>query len=167
MSYRSQPFHQRFATLGDQAEAVYTDVLPLGNSTRFGFRRPEGIKFSSLPEHLRHTPDFVTATYLVEVVGLGKDGILKSIKVSKYEALKVWSKIAKMLGLMGLVLFVWNSAERQFLIIAWSDIVAEVAYSKKTFGIQKFENDQNEYYPIPWSRLVEKSTFIGSHDDDD
>jgi len=166
MSYREQPFHQRYATLGDTAEAVYDEILPLGNSTKLGFRRPEGIKFSSIPEVWRHLPDRMTAVYLVEIVGLGKDGILKSIKTTKYEALKFWHKTAKASGLLGLVLFVWNSAERQFLVVAWSDIVTEVAYSKKKFGVQKFENDGNEYFPIVWDRLKDKATFVGTHDND-
>ncbi len=99
MAYRDQPFEARYATLGDIAENVYLQVTPLGNTTRYGFRRPKGLKFSMLPEVARHSPDFITPTHLVEVVGLGRDGILKSIKTTKYEALKVWSKIAKMTGL--------------------------------------------------------------------
>lgn len=108
-------------------------------------------------------PDAITTTYLVEVCGLGRDGILKSIKVSKYEALKVWNKIAKMLGLLGVAIFVWNSAERRYVVLPWSAIVEEVAYSKKkNGGPSAFANDGNEYWPIPWSRLTAKAVLIGS-----
>ena len=165
--FRELPFSQRFATMGDTAEDVYKAVAPLGNTTRFGFRRPKGIKFSTFPETLRHQPDFVTATYLVEVVGMGRDGILKSIKVAKYEALKTWNKIAKMLGLMGLVVFVWNSHKHQFITLAWSSIVEEVNYSKRKYGIQEFKSDGVQYYRLDWDRLVEKATFVGSFEEED
>jgi hypothetical protein len=153
--------------MGDEAEDVYQAVTPLGNTTRFGFRRPKGIRFSTFPENLRHQPDFVTSTYLVEVMGLGRDGILKSMKVSKYDALKVWNKIATMLGLMGLVIFVWNSSKKQFLTLTWSSIVEEVAYSKRKYGIQSFESDGNTYYRLDWGRLVKKATFVGTYEETD
>lgn len=148
--------------MGDEAEDVYERAKPLGPTFRYGLRRPKGIKVSTLPEVVRHQPDFFTATYLVECCGLGRDGILKSIKVSKYEALKVWQKIAQLMGLLGVVLFVWNSSKKQYVILAWKDIVEEVAYSKRKYGVQKFENDGNEYYRLDWDRLTERATFIGS-----
>lgn len=164
--YRNQSFSQRFATLGDTAEGVYLAVTPLGNTTRFGFRRPKGVKFSQIPEFFRHMPDFITPTYLVEVVGLGRDGILKSIKTTKYEALKFWNKTAKEGGLLGVVLFIWNSSEKEFLILGWKDVVAEVAYSKRKHGVQAFESDGNTFYRLDWSRLRDKSTTVGSYNDD-
>ncbi len=164
-AYRDQSFQQRFATLGDEAEGVYLAVTPLGNTTRVGFRRPKGVKFSQIPEFFRHMPDFITPTYLVEVVGLGRDGILKSLKTTKYEALKFWNKAAKVGGLMGVVLFVWNSSEKEFLILGWKDVVAEVAYSKRKHGIQAFESDGNTYYRLDWLRLRDKSTTVGSYDE--
>ena len=163
MEYRDQPFAKRFATMGDEAEGVYQEARPLGKTTRFGFRRPQGIKFGMLPDVAKHMPDFITTTYLVEVCGLGRDGILKSIKVSKYDALKVWNKIAQMIGLIGVAIFVWNSAEKQYLVLAWKAIVEEVAYSKKKHnGPLAFENDGNQYYPLEWERLKEKAQVIGA-----
>jgi len=150
--------------MGDTAENVYEAVAPLGNTCRFGFRRPKGVKFSTFPPKLRHQPDFVTASYMVEVMGLGRDGILKSMKESKYEALKVWNKFAIALGLMGVILFVWNSSKKQFITLTWDDIVAEVNYSKRKYGIQAFENDGNTYYRLDWERLVAKAAYVGDHD---
>ncbi len=167
MAFRDQPFGERFHTLGDIAEDVYQQVTPLGSTTRFGFRRPEGLRFSMLPEVVRHMPDFITPTHLVEVVGLGRDGLLKSIKTTKFEALKMWSKIAKMTGLMGLVIFVWNSAEHQFLIVSWENIVKEVTYSKRKHGVQSFESDGNQYYQLEWDRLKDAASTIGSWEDDE
>ena len=165
MSFHEQSFAQRFQTMGDYAEAVYMEVKPLGNTTRFGFRRPKGVKFGSLPEGLRHMPDYVTASYLVEVMGLGKDGILKSMKLTKYEALKMWNQFAKRIGLLGVMLFVWNSSEKQYVVLSWGDIVEEVKYSKRTDGIRTFENDGNQYYPLRWERLAARAAFIGHYDE--
>ncbi len=161
--YRDQSFSQRFATMGDTAEHVYEAVSPLGNTTKFGFRRPKGVKFSTFPVRLRHQPDFVTASYLVEVMGLGRDGILKSMKTTKYDALKGWHKFAKWLGLMGVILFVWNSAEKQFLTLTWDDLVLEVAFSKRKYGVQAFENDGNTYYRLDWDRLKERAAYVGDY----
>jgi hypothetical protein len=164
VSFNQQSFGKRFQVMGDTAEAVYEIVAPLGNTVRFGFRRPKGIKFGTFPEGLRHMPDFVTAHYLVEVMGLGRDGVLKSMKVSKYEALKEWNKFALRLGLLGLVLFIWNSSKQQYLVLSWQDIVDEVTYSKRKHGGPlAFENDGNKYYALEWERLVDKATFVGDH----
>jgi len=165
MSFSEQPFSQRYTVLGDTAEAVYEKVKPLGNTLKFGYRRPKGIRFSHLPPTVRHQPDFITPSHLVEVVGLGRDGILKSIKTSKYEALKVWNKIAKEMGLLGLVIFVWNSHKKTFLVLAWSDIVQEVAYSKRKHGLQTFKNDGNTYYRLDWERLLKRAVTVGTFDE--
>jgi len=166
-NFRDQSFAQRFAVMGDTAEDIYLAVRPLGNTTRYGFRRPKGIKFGQIPEYFRHMPDFITPTYLVEVVGLGRDGILKSIKETKYEALKFWNKTAKDGGLIGVVLFVWNSSEREFLVLSWKDVVNEVAYSKRKHGIQSFENDGNTYYRLDWDRIRKKAQTVGSYEPDE
>lgn len=162
--YREQSFEQRFNTLGDPAEEVYLEVTPLGSTTRFGFRRPKGVKFSQFPETFRHMPDFITPTYLVEVAGMGRDGILKSIKVSKYEALKFWNRAAKQGGLLGLVVFVWNSSEKEFIVLTWEKIMEEVKYSKRKYGVQQFKVDGNEYYRLDWERLREKATTVGAYE---
>ncbi len=166
-AFHTQSFNQRFTVMGDVAENVYEAVKPLGSTIRFGFRRPKGIKFGTFPVGFRHAPDFITASYLVEVMGLGRDGILKSMKVSKYDALKEWHKFSIKLGGLGLVLFIWNSSKRQYVILAWSDIVDEVKYSKRKHGVQVFENDGNKYYRLEWSRLCSKATFIGDHETQD
>lgn len=166
MAFHEQSFAKRFQTMGDLAETVYMEVAPLGNTVRFGFRRPKGVKFGTFPEGLRHMPDFTTASYFVEVMGLGKDGVLKSMKVTKYEALKEWHRHALRIGLLGVVLFIWNSSKKQYIILSWGDIVDEVAYSKKKHrGPLAFENDGNKYYPLEWERLVKKATFVGDHDE--
>lgn len=161
MSFNSLPFRAREGTLGDIAEEIFLKNRPLGNAERFGWRRPENISMKTLPPAIRNMPDFYAASgYLVEVAGLGRDGVLKSIKVEKYESLKVWRRIAKMLDLTDIALFVWNSFEEQFVLISWESLVKLVAKAKKVNGIEKF-NDGNEYYPINWDWLVDEAAFVG------
>ena len=152
--------------MGDPAEEAYQETLPLGKTTRFGFRRPEGMKFSSIPTRIVTGKHFITATYLVEVVGLGADGILKSIKTTKYEALKEWNKFAARMGLLGVAVYVWNSSKRMFLVLPMNVIMEEVKYSKRKHdGPLAFENDGNEYYPLEWDRLTAKAQVVGYHED--
>jgi hypothetical protein len=99
-------------------------------------------------------------------MGLGRDGILKSMKTTKYDALKLWNRVATQLGLLGLVVFIWNSSKRQYIVLSWKDIVDEVAYSKKKHGVQAFEVDGNTYYRLDWDRLVAKATFIGDYNEE-
>lgn len=161
MAFHDLSFRQRFATMGDEAERVYEAVKPMGNTIRFGWDRPKGISFKALPTSMRHLPDYYAqAGYFVEVMGLGKDDLLKSIKVNKYEALKLWAKIGRLLG-VEMAVFIWNSHRQEYVTLMWRDIVDLVNQSKRKFGIQKFKNDGNEYYQIPWEWLTSKAVWTG------
>lgn len=165
MKYSAKPFDQRFTEMGDEAESMYERIKPFGNTIRFGFRRPKGISFRKLPSVVAHMPDYMTETNLVEVMGLGRDGILKSMKVKKFSALKAWPKVARLLDLTGgLWFFVWNSHEKKFAIVTWEKMVPLVTKSVKEFGIKSFEEDKVEYYPLPWEWLVDSASWVGSHD---
>ncbi len=161
MAFHDRPYDHRFQYMGDEAESVYESVKPMGNTVRFGWSRPKGINFKKLPAAMRHMPDYYAQSgYLVEVMGLGKDGVLKSMKVNKYEALKLWNKIGKMLGLE-LAVFIWNSHEHEYVTLMWSSIVGLVAQSKRKHGVQSF-SDGNEYYALPWEWLVDAAVWKGS-----
>lgn len=163
MAFHDRPYDHRFQFMGDEAEGIYEAAKPMGNTVRFGWSRPKGINFKKLPEVLRHMPDYYAqAGYFVEVMGLGKDGVLKSLKVVKYQSLKQWAKIARMLGLH-LAVFIWNSSEKQYITLLWTDVVELVARSKKKYGILAF-SDGNEYHPIPWEWLVEKASWVSEWD---
>lgn len=152
--------------MGDEAETVYENVKPMGATIRFGWNRPKGISFKKLPIVLRHKPDYYAqAGYLVEVMGCGKDGILKSVKVEKYEALKTWKKIATMLEL-DVAMFVWNSHTEQYVTLLWPAIVKLVAKSKRQLGIQAFD-DGNEYYPMPWEWATQEASWVGEYGEED
>lgn len=153
-TYSKQPWGARFATLGDEAEAIYFQHKPLGPTTRWGFRRPEGVAVSKFPNAVAHTPDAVTYQHYVEVMGMGKDGVLKSVKVEKWSALQVWQKISRLCSMSGGVMFfVWNSSTRTFAVLDFASMTKLVKKSITSLGIQRFENDNNEYHPIPWEWL--------------
>ena len=163
MSFADQPTSVRFMAMGDEAEGVFENAKPLGNAVRFGWRKPKGISISNMPPHLRHTPDYMTESgYFVEVVGLGRDGILKGVKPEKYEALKVWNRISKMLGGKGVLLFCWNSSWRTYAIMDMNTVKGLVQRAKNR-GVETFQ-DGGEYYPIEWRWIVEKAVILEKWD---
>jgi hypothetical protein len=150
--------------MGDPAENVYETVKPLGKTTRFGWRRPKGITFRLMPPFLRHMPDFYAESgYAVEVMGLGRDGILKSMKTTKYEVLKKWKRVLAAEDI-GMKLFIWNSHAKEWAIVDWPAVVKMVNKSVKQYGIQVFENDKNEYYRIDWEWIIDNAEFTAPHD---
>jgi hypothetical protein len=157
--FHEQNFKQRFAAMGDAAEAVYEAVHPLGKTVRYGWRRP-GISMQKMSTVIRHAPDYYAeAGYWVEVMGCGRDGILKSLKVDKWEALKKWKQFARVAG-VDLVLFVWNSHREEYVVLAWDEIKKLITKAKRK-GIEEF-HDGNKYYPIDWEWIVEVASFVGT-----
>jgi len=140
--YHEQNWSQRFKSLGDEAEAMFTQSLPLGKAQRLGWRRPT-VTMRHMPPTLKHMPDYYTeGGMLVEVMGMGADGILK-LKTTKWEALKWWNKLCPV------TLFLWNSAARCWCTVPWSSLKWLVRLARIS-GIKSFENDGNTYYPIQW-----------------
>lgn len=99
-SFHKQSFAARFGAMGDEAESVFEKVWP-DNWERFGLNRPR-LHMASLPERIRHTPDYLTSSNLVEVKGIGRDDTIK-IKVSELNCMHYWNQVHP------LVLFVWSS----------------------------------------------------------
>jgi hypothetical protein len=159
VSFHEKSFDQRFATLGDTAEAVYEAVHPLGKTMRYGWRRPN-ISMSKMSPVIRHAPDYYAeAGYWVEVMGCGRDGILKSLKVDKWEALKKWKQFARTAEI-DLVLFVWNSFTEEYVVLSYDEVKSLVTKAKRR-GIEEF-HDGNRYYPILWEWIKETASFVGS-----
>ena len=153
MSYREAPWSARFASLGDEAEGVFEAVLPLGKVQRFGWRRPD-VPMTNMGARVRHMPDYYAASgYLVEVMGLGRDGILK-LKLDKWDALKWWNQSGNKVAL-----FVWNSSKKMYVIVAWDALRTLVGRARQA-GIASFQVDGNEYYPIQWEWIAESSLPI-------
>ena len=159
------PYSQRRHLLGDEAENIWLAAHPLGKTTRFGWHRPldqdgKEIKTYKMPLLLRHMPDFYADIgALVEVVGCGRDNVLKSLKPDKYEGLKQWKKICDRNNIQ-LYVFVWNSHAEQYVLLEWADVVVLVQAAKRR-GVEKF-SDGNEFYSIPWEEVKGKGAFVGS-----
>lgn len=159
VKYRDRPFAQRFGVLGDYAENVYEKVSPLGPTCRHGWRRPS-VSMRYMSNELKNKPDYYASTgVLVEVMGLGRDGILK-LKLDKYEAMKFWNKVQET------ALFAWNSSEHMWALIEWKPLVGLVQRARNR-GIESFEEDGNEYYPIHWSDIMETASLKGRYTEDD
>lgn len=145
--------------MGDEAEAVFAAVAPLGSGyDRLGWDRPS-VSMKNMSVELRHLPDFYSSSgYCVECGGLGRDGVYK-LKVSKYEALKFWNRM------QAVVLFVWNSHTKQWALVPWAALKRLVAKARK-LGIRAFPNDGNEYYPLLWEWFEAAGALIGEFDPD-
>lgn len=156
MAYHQQPWSQRFKTLGDIAEGVFLQVAPLGPAERVGWRRPS-LPMSAMSDFLRHAPDFYTKSgHLVEVMGCGRDGIVK-LKESKYKALLEWAKHQK------LALFVFNSKLNTWVLTPFESVKKAVARARRRGRVAAFENDGNVYFELPYQELQEdKDAMSGS-----
>lgn len=90
VSYHQQSFAARSGAMGDQAEFVFETVWPAA-WVRFGLNRPP-LQMSSLPEMLRHSPDYLTSKCFVEVAGFGTDQVFKWKDVKQVSLLS-WNDI--------------------------------------------------------------------------
>jgi hypothetical protein len=90
-TFQDQHWQSRFASMGDEAEAVFESVYEHG-FTRYGLDRPP-IAVGKLPLKLRYTPDYHTSAGLVEVQGFGQQQLIK-VKVEKLTALEMWQQDA-------------------------------------------------------------------------
>lgn len=111
---------------------------------RFGWNRPSTGTYH-MTRMLRFMPDFYANAKLWEVMGMGRDGILKSMKLEKWEAMKAWNKVQP------LAFYVWNSSEKRGVVIGWHRMVQLVARARRR-GVLQF-HDGPEYYPIPWEDI--------------
>lgn len=154
MSYASQDFGQRIHRMGDDAEAVFEAVAPLGRADRYGWNR---VRTSHMPYAVAATPDYVTATGdLVEVMGCSGD-MFRAMKVDKWEAMKRWAALVD--GKLNF--FIWNSGRKEWVLTAYERMKTPVARGRRR-GIEAFD-DGNEYYPIRWSDLQEWADFEGTY----
>lgn len=155
MSFHKQNFSQRFQEMGDTAEAIYNQVLPIGRSETFGWRRPKTTMKNMTPM-IKHMPDFYAGSgYLVEVMGCGRDLTLK-LKLEKYESLKAWNKVQPV------TLFVWNSHHRDWFLLDWDGLKKAVAQGRAA-GVKAF-HDGPEYWPIPLTAVETNARLSGHYD---
>lgn len=154
-SFHELSFRERYATLGDPAEAVFEAVAPAGNFDRFGWHRPRN-GFGKMTPLLRNQPDYYVQTgHLVEVMGCGKDGILK-LKLHKMAALRQWHK------LQPVKMFVWNSHLGRWALIDFPEVERLFNHAKKK-GVEQF-HDGPKYVEIPWANVEKLAEKVDSYD---
>ena len=148
MGYAQQGWASRFERMGDDAESEFERWATRSGYTieRLGWNRPK-MGVGKMGPLLRHMPDYYASDgYLYEVVGMGRDDVLKGMKVEKWESLKTWNKF------QGVRLFVYSSSRHAVVMLPWPALVQIVAQARKA-GIKAFKNDGNQYYPIQWEWL--------------
>ena len=153
MAYRDQSVNKRFSRMGDEAEGIYEQELPVGTSVRFGWNRNASFRF--MENSIRHMPDYyANSGYLVEVMG-GSGNLLRALKVTKWEALKEWNKMQPV------SVFFWNSKFKQWAYVEWDEMKQIVRKAKAEYGIRAFENDGNEYYTLEWGWIMDRAADSG------
>jgi hypothetical protein len=153
MSFHQQGWSARFQSMGDEAEAMFEQVTPLGSVVRFGWNRQALHKFMS--KTLSHKPDYyANQGILVEVIGCSGD-LVRAMKVDKWEAMKVWHKIQP------LQFFVWNRANKTWLMVPYNGMRKTIARSVKEERVKAFENDGNQYYEMEWEWLAANASERG------
>lgn len=138
----------RFQTMGDTAEGAFEQWAGRNGLSveRLGWDRP-AMGVGKMSQELRQLPDFYASDgYLYEVVGMGRDGVLKGVKTEKWESLKFWNQVQPVR------LFILNSSEHATVMLPWPTLVQMVAKGRRD-GIRAFANDGNQYYPIMWEWL--------------
>jgi hypothetical protein len=149
MAFHEQDYAARYQRLGDQAEAAYLEQLPHGPAVRFGWKRPP-ISFGNMPDMLRYMPDFYTADgWLCEVMGCGKDMVLRGLKVKKWLAMSRWFYAE-----LPLRYWLWNSHLKQGVTVTHDEMAALVSRAPvKEFDLGRA--GAKEFYEIPWAWLGE------------
>lgn len=139
MSFHEQPFSVRFGAMGDEAEREFLKRFP--NAVRYGLERPD-INLAKVPAFIRYTPDFLQHNRLVEVMGVGRDGVLK-LKDEKLKALMQWDRT------FDTYLFVWDSHKKRSNILT----IRTLNELRADFTVAQF-HEGKLYYEIsvddPW-----------------
>jgi hypothetical protein len=138
-------WNNRFQVMGDTAEGAFMEWAERSGLTveRLGWDRPR-MGVSKMSAELRHIPDYYASDgFLYEVVGMGRDGVLKGVKEDKWDSLKFWNSVQPTR------LFIFNQAEGATVMLPWPTLVQVVARARRA-GVKAFKNDGNRYYPIKW-----------------
>ena len=118
MTFSERPWAERLGAMGDQAEREYEERYPRG-WVRAGLRRPP-IRVRDLHPYEAQRPDYLTSRGYVEVMGMGRDQILK-LKVDKLEALRFWRLLGRV------YLWVWDSHKRRHVELPLEKVDALVS----------------------------------------
>jgi hypothetical protein len=134
--------------MGDLAEGAFESAYP-GKTESFGWNRPS-VPMSGMSDFIKHQPDKYLHTseggYLVEVVGCGRDGLVK-FRVTKLETLFFWHLFQP------LRIYVWNSHKQEGVLVEWDDFREMLWASAVENGVKAFPSDGNRYVPVRFNDL--------------
>jgi hypothetical protein len=139
--FRNQGWSTRFESMGDEAEQKFEEWAARNRKgyTRYGLDRPP-IQVYKLPARLRHTPDFLTSTHLIECQGLGQDQSFK-LKLEKHGALHHWHSV------FPVQLYIWDSAKKREAFLGLMEFDSLLG----TVGAQlhAFPDNNKAYFAVP------------------
>ena len=108
MTFADRSWPERFAKLGDEAEAEFEKWC---ERNQMGFehsgRRRPPFSMKYLHSYVRHEPDYLTGTMYFEVKGFGKEQVLK-LRTDKLDALHFWNLLHPV------YIWVWDSTNKRF-----------------------------------------------------
>tara|TARA_R110002020_G_scaffold465412_1_gene686792 strand:+ start:306 stop:767 length:462 start_codon:yes stop_codon:yes gene_type:complete len=102
--------------------------------------------FCKIPKVIRNTPDYIAINKgfaFVEVKAF--KGRFLRLKLEDMESYNFWS------GMGGLVFFFWSIDYSANTQIRYENMVKLI--NKNSYEIQKYEDNNKEYYLIPWGDL--------------
>lgn len=150
MRFGDMKFRERFARLGDDAEAAfesYADDVGILYQ-RYGFNRPPLTKYRYINEFVRNTPDYMAQykkeLFFIECKGTIYDHV--KIKPDQLRVLENWHMYEKV------IVSVYNSRKKQVTFLS----LDEIKQLSQGLPIHTFQSDNKEYWEIPvtWNRLI-------------
>lgn len=144
-SFKDRQWSERFQKMGDEAEGEFLKRHPAAH--RLGLNRPAWRVHDMPTDEMKCTPDFMLSDRLVEVMGFGKDGLLK-LKHMKADALGNWLAIGPV------TLWVWDSSTHR----CWEAHVDEWVDACWSHGVVRHFHDNGQpYHELPVSHFPKES----------
>jgi hypothetical protein len=141
-AFHQQNFNSRFGTMGDPAESVFDDMYPKHH--KLGLNRPP-FSMQGMNAAMRYLPDRMTRKAFVEVMGIGRDRLLK-LKDEKLQALFEWRQLGPV------HLFVWDQQANttyEAPIEEWAEAITNLG-TDGTFSEGKtFKALHVNHFPVP------------------
>jgi hypothetical protein len=126
VNFHRQSFAARHNTMGDVAELIYDTVYD-GQAHPLGLNRywmnGKRLTLTAMTDAMRYTPDRMSADGYVEVMGCGRDQLLK-LKTEKLKALQQWAALGPV------NLFVYDSKNHRYWeapLEQWDEAIADHA----------------------------------------
>lgn len=152
--YNNQPFIKRFNQLGDVSEHAFEEHATKEDIAfvRYGFNRPPLTKFPTAAAFVRFTPDYLAQfqkkLFFCEVKGTTRNDF--KVKLRQIAQLKEWHKLEPV------IFYIYNSSRKLMTFISLPQV--EEIITLQALPVEKFENDQNEYYSVPltWNTSIQQ-----------